>query len=412
MNGPGFLLPLPLPDEILNGWRGRVASLNLLPTAHAVKYFLRRATSPNLHHYPDSQSFLRNAATALSMSPIDLAARHTLIPFLDATVPIAVAVERSSANQDNTYRQGFLFRVHGKRAAYCPRCVADDVDAFGFSYWRRSHQLPGAIQCPHHATPLFGAMTVDAFEQCPHMLTESKLLHPPELFDENSSAITDRFNKLANAILVRAPQIGRVKASSILGKRVRASGFSVSPHGKSGFLSTHILRTLPLQWLSDAMPAIEWEIDKFISSVDAIGSPRSSRYSIAALCLVTAVLYSNVDEAIQDLFHCDQPECVSLGNPPLDAQFNSAARGTSLTSTPSRQQSNHANNGLPSVSALFEGQAKSTLDALALFLKGGSWQQACIDANAGRESFESLIRLGWLRFAENAGIRKLADLKT
>ena len=38
---------------------------------------------------------------------------------------------------------------------YCPTCAEEDWQGnIGVSYWRRVHQLPGVVTCPHHGQPL------------------------------------------------------------------------------------------------------------------------------------------------------------------------------------------------------------------------------------------------------------------
>jgi hypothetical protein len=38
--------------------------------------------------------------------------------------------------------------------AFCPDCVASDIDEQGMAGWRRSHQMPGVFVCHAHGTPL------------------------------------------------------------------------------------------------------------------------------------------------------------------------------------------------------------------------------------------------------------------
>lgn len=402
VSGSSFVLPSPLPEEILNGWRGRVAALNVLPKTSEVGPLLNGIASQHLQNESGSLSFLDNAASALSTSPRELARWHTLIPFLDVMIGIDAAIQRSSTTQGNRYRQGFLFRTHGKRAVFCPQCVAKDLETLGFSYWHRSHQLPGAIQCPTHGSPLFGSTTVNAFEQCPHLLTETRLLHPPEHFDEQASEIIDRYNKLANEILSRAPRIDSVETSSILGKRSRANRFRLSPRGTRRLLSTHILQTLPLQWLCDAMPGIQWENSNFKVGIDGVSSPRSTRYSTAALCLVAAFLYQSADEAIQDLFDNDIPERRKSGKQLYISGNYSTDKQIYPASMQSQLGDRSPGKGCFPISSLLDEEAENTRDALSIFLEGMPLQQACIDAKVSQESIEHLLRLGWQRLGKNA----------
>ncbi|TGV05075.1 transposase, partial [Mesorhizobium sp. M00.F.Ca.ET.186.01.1.1] len=37
---------------------------------------------------------------------------------------------------------------------FCPQCLRDDMEILGESYWRRLHQIPGALYCIKHLIPL------------------------------------------------------------------------------------------------------------------------------------------------------------------------------------------------------------------------------------------------------------------
>ncbi|WP_424823408.1 TniQ family protein [Pseudomonas viridiflava] len=37
---------------------------------------------------------------------------------------------------------------------YCILCVGRDYESKGFTYWRRSHEIPGVVCCWEHFTPL------------------------------------------------------------------------------------------------------------------------------------------------------------------------------------------------------------------------------------------------------------------
>lgn len=47
-------------------------------------------------------------------------------------------------------RKCSLTQIRKERLWYCPACVTEDFRAYGETYWRRLHQMPGVSYCPVH----------------------------------------------------------------------------------------------------------------------------------------------------------------------------------------------------------------------------------------------------------------------
>lgn len=47
-----------------------------------------------------------------------------------------------------------LTKIRKKHMWYCPACVAEDFQAYGETYWRRLHQMPGVSYCVQHKVRL------------------------------------------------------------------------------------------------------------------------------------------------------------------------------------------------------------------------------------------------------------------
>lgn len=90
---------------------------------------------------------LHQMAIAANVPLPHLVKHHTLIPLLRVFVPdkeISTAAAHAVLNY-------FLLR---KELYFCADCVSADQDAFGRSYWRRDHQVPGMYWCQKHRLPL------------------------------------------------------------------------------------------------------------------------------------------------------------------------------------------------------------------------------------------------------------------
>lgn len=50
--------------------------------------------------------------------------------------------------------KGGLQRATPLGALFCAECIESDLGSSGMSFWRRSHYLPGAVNCDSHRRPL------------------------------------------------------------------------------------------------------------------------------------------------------------------------------------------------------------------------------------------------------------------
>lgn len=62
----------------------------------------------------------------------------------------------------------------GARPKACPQCVQSDLQDLGLSYWHRTHQIPGAIYCPHHDQRLIFVSAQHPYYCQPHHLIFSQ----------------------------------------------------------------------------------------------------------------------------------------------------------------------------------------------------------------------------------------------
>lgn len=107
-------------------------------------------------------SFARQIHELHDITPHDLVEKFTVLPFLR----LFFGPERYRritsflfAEDDHGYMISGKQRPHlsnygSNCVRYCPTCAEIDIRTLGFSYWRRSHQLPGVTVCHIHETPL------------------------------------------------------------------------------------------------------------------------------------------------------------------------------------------------------------------------------------------------------------------
>jgi hypothetical protein len=301
-------IPELMPDEIIHGWRGRVAALNSLSKIRQVESLLRLCAEETVTELGDDPDFIECAAAALGVSRQELLRRHTLPPFFDALGELKQNKPGTkSAKHLRAYLRQVPFRVDGKEALFCRQCAKEDLASRKYSYWRRNHHLPGVLCCSKHGTPLLSAGTHEAFDRCPHHFLDAQPKECAIPHDELARQILLRYSQIAADILDCAPLINSTAASFKLGQRANALGLRISSAGRRKTPSTCVMELLPLGWLQKTFPRVRWETGKFISTFDGACSPRATRYTTVTLCLLAAVLYEDADQALTDLLDQSKP---------------------------------------------------------------------------------------------------------
>ena len=91
-------------------------------------------------------ALLGGLARVLDMKLGEVFFQHTLIPF-EAAFSRGIQPFR-----DEQWCLSVLLSHRTRMAAnrFCETCANQDLLERGFSYWRRSHQIPGVVLCPEH----------------------------------------------------------------------------------------------------------------------------------------------------------------------------------------------------------------------------------------------------------------------
>lgn len=110
---------------------------------------------------------------------------------------------------------------------YCPECKAEDLDKYGYTYLRRSHQLPGVTLCYKHHTQLYKTTPSNLPVPNPKpwnfpSLDYYKTLEPFENFSADLLKITPQ----ANQWLLQYTIINRLMKYFKFKGNVRKQGFT------------------------------------------------------------------------------------------------------------------------------------------------------------------------------------------
>jgi hypothetical protein len=149
--------PTPYPDELFYSICARYQEQVAYPSLHAVteELFGDLRISPVI----DLPCCLERLVSALPsghyLTADKLIDRHTLLPFYSPFLPVdrvkRIRKEMRYSKCRIVHKFAGIHRSSVRipeRLRFCPTCVKGDRDKFDFTYWHRSHQLPGIEVCP------------------------------------------------------------------------------------------------------------------------------------------------------------------------------------------------------------------------------------------------------------------------
>ncbi|AQV92575.1 hypothetical protein BJN34_01550 [Cupriavidus necator] len=158
-----YILPVPLLGESAPGYVMRSALVSGLPSLKAASqhFFGRTALQPPLI-LPGNLALFAQRTCGVTGSLDMVFKQRTVLP---ALVPFlsTEARERIDAHLMGTSGMRSPYAFLGLATAagapkhahlFCPQCVREGMDSHGWSYWRREHQIPFLLMCPHHGEPL------------------------------------------------------------------------------------------------------------------------------------------------------------------------------------------------------------------------------------------------------------------
>jgi TniQ len=156
-----------LPDELLLGFKARLA---IVYGIHANAALNRKLVAVHKHQTGSDVTpvvaLLRLGAAAGHCSEWDFLMRHSNVA-VNATLDNPLTPEELVAGLDRP-RMAQIMSPSSIHLRLCKQCVAEDLSVLRFSYWRRSHHIPGRYVCESHQAPLLLAPTEPHLASLPH----------------------------------------------------------------------------------------------------------------------------------------------------------------------------------------------------------------------------------------------------
>ena len=294
-----MILPSVMPDElarslvrrmcVLNGVAGPdalVADMASLFSAHS------HATSPPL--------WCDLLASVNRVSPQAFHASHTLLPFLRAVRPAAECFtfgsvrDRRESSAHGSHVDGFT-----KQTLYlCPECTKEDMNFWGFSYWRRSHQLPGSVLCQKHLIGLQKIRT-STWKTLPHDALKSSI--PFDAYITHSAKrnpVIQRYAEISEGLAERTQPVSTAWMVHILKRRLKAH--QVETGRTIRRLTTIATDVVRGPWQKHFFPEIDAGGAE-LNSLDRTCSSVRLGYSTPFYALALAVLFESADEAMHEV---------------------------------------------------------------------------------------------------------------
>lgn len=158
-----IVVPQPMPDEIARSILGRMLRWNGLRRCKGIEAVraLREATGISASEAGPTVVLI---AQILGRDPRGFVEQHTLLPWWLIVRP------KNWLDEDGRLRDSSLAQTIQPQRPYvslCPKCVSEDLQFHGHSYWRRAHQLDGAYECLKHGVGLRHYADVDTVQTYP-----------------------------------------------------------------------------------------------------------------------------------------------------------------------------------------------------------------------------------------------------
>jgi hypothetical protein len=316
-----MFIPKLLPEELLDGYRGRLRLLNGLRDGKAVVEEWNGLILGVAGHQRCAVAFTDLVAGHNGCSSYNVVMRHSLWPFTSA-VDRPVDVQAVEALVKTQSGRTAVMRGARSHAWLCLNCVKEDLGFWHVSYWRRAHQLPGALWCDKHLSTL-GRVSSGAIQAGPpdHCIEDAAF--PEAGFVENLQGVAEvqRFLDICNGILESGPLLERATCASVLVRQAVEAGICSKPEGASAALTELVRQRLPVAWCREVFPKVEWDRSGTASTIDVVCRNQPYGASTTSVAFVAGLLFRSSDEALRVLAGGDRSRrCGSGGLLPDQAR--------------------------------------------------------------------------------------------
>jgi len=297
-----LIRPLPLPDELDEGYAGYVMRLNGKQSMKDLDTLMREwAGCPDASWRDVSRLELLSKVANLTV--MDFVLRHTTLPLRRGITSNQADLPHGS-DQNKRIWWSSAMRESRTGAYFCEHCAREDVEFHGRSYWRRSHQIPGMLSCPKHGIPLNYCQESSAFQNPPSCwIGNSESVDAAWTQEVMGNKVISRYLAICDGLMdCRRPSaVKHVRA--VLSQKGASLGLRISGGKVYGpLLSDRLIEQCGRHWLALVLPALAEKPDKEpLTKIDGVFYLTNSASTAFAYILVCASLYESADDALNAL---------------------------------------------------------------------------------------------------------------
>jgi hypothetical protein len=297
----GLDIPMLMPDEFFMGYLGRLTLINGLGNTSNTNKILSawvKQSHPEASVVPAAYSLPK----LLGIDVETFIKQHTLAPITSAIKSTAAQGNAKVTARQISNLQGMLIvtsKKIKKAACFCASCVSEDIDYLGFSFWRRSHQLPGIDWCLKHNVPLCEVNEDAPYAIQPANYLMNKMFTEVNIESHTTHPVVLRYAQLIQDAMDLTVPLDFKVTGQVLFKQSKEFNIRASAKGNKKTLSDLIIEQLPKYWLSKHFPNLKKERHgTYLSSFDDVLRLNDNGKSCVNTLLAAAVLFENANEAM------------------------------------------------------------------------------------------------------------------
>lgn len=291
-------IPEIMPDEFILGYLGRIGAVNGIKSESALRTALREWYKHQIGSISDG-TLVEHLSYASGITLHHFACHHTLIPVFRAVASHLHEHEHGDIS-DFGLLSAHAPRLMRKDLQICTECIKEDIDYLGFTFWRRSHQLPGIDWCQKHATALHSVeRKTDFFKQPSNAIGDSEkcTVNQDEI---ESNSILRRYVELLQIVLDFPRPISPSAITPFLAEKARQIDLRTIPTGNKPVLSDLAVKRLPGRWIMKHFPTLMHKAPhQFLYEYDGVCKPGGKAHASTSYILATAILCKTIEDGQQ-----------------------------------------------------------------------------------------------------------------
>lgn len=291
-----------LPEEMLAGYVGRVARLNEISQQRLWRHLHEHETLAGKPGH--LRTWVHALATAYPLDADALAGNHTLIPLLMVLRPQSSSMRMADPKSAAALHQCET-ALPDRGPRLCQACVEEDLGFWGFSYWRRNHQVRGVDCCPKHGVPLHQVDNPDALAMFPEECQGNARQLAPAVAEPWRS----RFTEMVTELMDLKSTIPSNQALYRLLKRCEQFQARHHPNCKRAPLAQAVHRILHGSGLEQVFPTLlQTRRELHLASHGSHTTHWTRSGTGYAYALALIALYATLYEALRDALTPLSPE--------------------------------------------------------------------------------------------------------